>query len=124
MVALFLIVNETYASCSKRTKVQSIRYRQCLPKRLLSYACVGSCLSSVHIDPNNQSIIEHTCNRCQETVTKTTAVQLLCPNPNNSSSFQKVSIDIKIPMECICTSCENGKDDAVVHESHRHRHRH
>ncbi|KAK3579617.1 hypothetical protein CHS0354_012794 [Potamilus streckersoni] len=126
LIALFLIVNETSASCSKRIIVQSIRYKHCLPKRLLSYACVGSCLSSVRIDTTNQTIMERTCNRCQETVRKATAVQLLCPNPNNSSSLRKVSIDIEIPMECMCTSCENDQDNnvSVMPEIHRHRHRH
>ncbi|KAL4234456.1 hypothetical protein ACF0H5_006102 [Mactra antiquata] len=96
-------VNTT--TCKRQVTRQTITYKDCLPKRILTRACVGSCVTSASVSSTNPLQITRSCFQCKESIIRQKKVRLTCPNPEGPQPFRRILIEVPVPMECMCESC-------------------
>ena len=116
-MVLTLLTSDVSGSCRRRLSVQIIRYEDCVPKRLLTYSCVGTCSTHAQIASSYPFEIERTCYQCMESVVQDRRVKLKCPDADGPSLFKDVRITIQVPKQCMCEVC-NARDSIDIMPSH------
>ena len=91
--------------CRKRRIVHTIRSPSCAPRRLLSYACHGSCSSYTQISKTLE--FKRHCKCCQEMGERTALVLVRCRAPG-VRALRRHRLRIKVPTDCMCRPCSNG----------------
>ncbi|KAL5022152.1 hypothetical protein ScPMuIL_001307 [Solemya velum] len=104
---LFLTVLSTpvLPGCYQRRVVQTVRYGDCLPKRLLTYACVGTCESFSKTSPGTPGTLETSCNCCSAVAVAQRRTSLDCPDPTGETTFTPVIHKVLMPLRCACWPC-------------------
>ncbi|RUS77412.1 hypothetical protein EGW08_014831 [Elysia chlorotica] len=107
LVLLFTLLPSTEASaCSLHRSVHTVRFRQCIPKRVLSFNCRGTCDSYSSLNPADLMSIIRNCNCCTETGFRTARIPLRCPKPDGESGYRNAHVRVKLPTGCSCRPCE------------------
>lgn len=106
MMIFTLLTSNVNASCRRQLTVQIIRYNDCIPKRLLTYSCNGSCSSDSHLSATYPFGITHTCLQCKESIIHDRKVKIKCPNYDGISRFKNIHINIPVPKTCLCQRCD------------------
>ena len=113
LVILTVLTSEASGACKRRLSVQTINIKDCLPKRLLTYSCSGSCSTHAQISSTYPFDIVRTCYQCKETILRDRRVKVKCPSEGDSARFIDVYLTVKVPGGCMCQVC-NVKDDVEV----------
>ena len=104
IVAVF--TSQVNGSCRRRFSVETIHYRDCRPKRLLTHSCVGTCSTHAQITTSYPFGITRTCYQCKETDIHDRKVKIKCPSTEGSSLFKDVFIKVQVPKRCMCQVCD------------------
>ena len=96
-----LHVIQSERQCSLGYGVLNLTYGECVPRRVLTRHCRGSCNS------RHQSLIDANseCYNCDVTEVVVRRVSLLCPEPNGRHRFVPRMFDVYIPTRCGCNIC-------------------
>jgi len=105
------------SSCTRRISTQLLTYKDCVPKRVFTHSCVGSCITHAQVSPTNPLVLEHTCYQCKEAVIKLRRVRMRCPNPEGPKRFRSVTIEVPVPQECMCQLCSFQETVNVTNRS-------
>lgn len=99
------LMSSAFAECSLQRVVHTIQYRDCHQKRLLSFACNGTCNSYTKVSRTNPSELERSCQCCQEirVVQRRTAIR--CPGDEPGIPFKRVIVPVVYPVSCMCRAC-------------------
>lgn len=115
LLGLALFSGTSLADCQKILVRHAIRYQNCRPKLVLSYACNGTCASYTGPIPNTPNQLEYRCSCCQDTGRRFVRVRLLCPD---AESPKFVIVNFAIPFDCSCQACSFlGSVQAVSNSS-------
>ena len=106
VLLLALLPPAEASACSLQRSVHAIRFRQCIPKRVLSFNCRGTCNSYSSINPANLLTIIRDCNCCKETGFQNARVVLRCPRPSGGRGYRNAHIRVKMPTGCSCRPCD------------------
>ena len=93
-----------HADCSMHRIIHTIRYNNCQPKRVLSYACSGTCTSYTKPSRSGNNELDRFCECCQEEEERVAGIPIRCPNAD-STGFNRIIIRVKIPIGCRCRPC-------------------
>ena len=101
--------------CRKRFITQVIKYENCLPRRIFTHSCEGSCTTRTYLSETNPFKITRTCYQCKEAVAKERKVKVLCPDRDGLMPYMRKVIAIQVPQKCQCEQCsflsvETAKD--------------
>ena len=100
-----LLFHTSSGNCARRRLINTIKYDNCHPKRILTYGCMGSCLSYAQPSASQKNHLEHFCQCCQEEDKIEARVGLLCPNPGGRRRFKRIVFRVTIPRNCSCRPC-------------------
>ncbi|KAK2158930.1 hypothetical protein LSH36_161g00045 [Paralvinella palmiformis] len=95
-------------SCRLHRVLHTISIKNCKPKRMLSWACQGACLSYAQAAAEKEAHMERYCTCCQETGVARRNISLLCRGLKGRASFRKVITRIMLPTSCLCRPCSAG----------------
>lgn len=104
----------TYSQCNRRRIIHHITYRNCQPKRVLSWGCSGTCNSYSRPSQTEPERLERFCQCCREMEIRIRRVRLLCPSRHNA--FRHRIIRVKIPKSCSCRPCSYLPDRVIPSE--------
>ena len=110
-MAVFL--SHVSGTCKRRLSVKVIQYKDCLPKRLMTYSCTGTCSTHAQISSTYPFDIVRTCYQCKETILRDRKVKLKCPSEDGPSLFRDVYVTVKVLKGCMCQVC-NVQDDVQL----------
>ena len=94
--------------CKLHRIVHTIRVKRCVSKRVLSYACQGSCPSYTRVNLKKPSLMERGCKCCQETGEISRSVRMACLTGDSSWGFKRVPMGLKLPTACMCRPCSEA----------------
>ncbi|GFS02752.1 bursicon [Elysia marginata] len=106
VLLLALLPQGQVGACSLRRSVHTVRFRQCIPKRVLSLNCHGTCNSYSSLNPADLLSIIRNCNCCKETGFANAWIPLRCPKPNGERGYRDAHIRVKVPRGCSCRPCD------------------
>ncbi|XP_038045198.1 bursicon-like [Patiria miniata] len=102
LLLLGLISQCSAATCQRRGLSHLISHEGCMPRRVPSYGCRGSCTSYSRVSPTDYTQMERSCQCCQESDHQVRTVWLNCPAlfPNT-----RMQVELKMAMSCNCRPC-------------------
>lgn len=105
---ILLMYHIQYAElrCERRRTILRVQYSGCLPKRVMSYHCSGSCPSSVKPHPYIPLQYERQCQCCREVQSTRRRIRLLC-SQRHMQPVQTFIFAVNIPMSCNCGNCQD-----------------
>ncbi|GFO49712.1 Bursicon [Plakobranchus ocellatus] len=106
VLLLALLPSAAARECTLRRVGHTIRWRRCIPKRVLSFVCHGTCSSYSTLDSGDLSTIHRNCNCCKETSFRIGIIRLRCPKPSGRRGYRTVTVNAKIPTGCTCRPCD------------------
>nr|QUP51992.1 bursicon-A1 [Urechis unicinctus] len=98
-------------SCKVRRIIHRVDYQGCLPRRMVSLACQGTCRSYTQVSAGQQHVrLERHCSCCQEVQTVTRNATIRCRNdrPYRGRPFKTVVLRLTLPVRCMCRPCSAG----------------
>lgn len=96
------------SKCRRHRIVHTIKSANCVPRRLLSYACQGTCHSYTQLaEDSGNFAFKRNCNCCQEMGQRTAVVRALCRDMR-SKKLKMYAMRIKVPKECMCRPCSEA----------------
>lgn len=105
-VLLLMCGMASAADCVRRRIVHTIRFKDCQPKRLLSFACSGACQSYARLSPTDPNEILRLCTCCQEIAKVKKRVAIFCPSRSDEiRPFRRMIIQVNFPIKCMCRPC-------------------
>lgn len=96
--------------CLRRRVAIIIKHGNCLPKRMLSFACQGTCPSYTQVSLTGPSMVERSCQCCQELKPVVRQASIMCPKPNEPRHFRWVVLRLAVPRGCMCRPCNAPKE--------------
>ena len=105
LVILTSLSPEVSATCKRRLSVKTITVNDCLPKRLLTYTCSGTCSTHAQVSSTNP-FDTRTCYQCIDTALRDRRVKVKCPSKDATSRFLDVYVTVKVPGGCMCQECD------------------
>lgn len=107
------LASSAFAECSRQRVVHTIRYNDCHPKRLLSFACNGTCLSYTKISRTHPFQLERSCQCCQDIRVVQRRTTILCPNNEAGRPFKRVIVPVVFPVACLCRACSQTPEEVL-----------
>ena len=114
-LTLILSCKFAQADCRMHRIIHTIRYNNCQPKRVLSYACRGTCTSYTKPSRSRDNQLDRFCECCQEEDERVARVPIRCPNAD-STGFHRSILRVKIPIGCRCRPCGFVPNDIISPE--------
>ncbi|CAG2212901.1 unnamed protein product [Mytilus edulis] len=104
-VILGVFITLSAAQCERKRIIHTIRYRDCHPKRLLSFGCMGTCTSYTRPSSTNSGELDQYCQCCQDAEKRFARVRILCPDTSGERMFKVYVVTLAVPQECSCRPC-------------------
>jgi len=109
IVVLALIIHTVISQCDRKRIIHTIRYLDCIPKRILSFGCEGTCNSYTQPSTSQLGQLVRYCECCQDNDRISRHARIICPNVQGDTPFKYVVVSLSIPTSCLCQPCSNGQ---------------
>lgn len=104
-VVLALIMHTVISQCDRKRIIHTIRYQDCIPKRILSFGCAGTCNSYTQPSASQSGQLVKHCECCQDSDRISRQARIICPNVQGDTPFKYVVVSLSIPTSCLCRPC-------------------
>lgn len=104
-LGLFLVLDYSSSECQRRLILRTMRYPNCIPKRIVSFGCKGTCNSYTAPSPSRPDELEHHCQCCQDAERRIRRAIITCPDTESPRQYKNYTVRLAIPTECSCRPC-------------------
>ncbi|VDI26824.1 Hypothetical predicted protein [Mytilus galloprovincialis] len=105
LIAASITLQVVASLCARQRTIHTIQYLDCRPKRVLSFACSGTCSSYSKPSSLQPGEFDKHCECCQEKDTMTRQTRVMCPNEGGDTPFKYKVVSVSIPVSCMCQPC-------------------